>query len=446
MMQTTPRNDEPRSLREAFSLVEMLIVIAIIGIMASMAFVVLGKSGEMAREASTTTIIRILATALREREEAFNDLTASTVYQDPDTPTRQKNGAFRSKVSEFSAWYDAGRPPNTPSIPTELAEIYVRKTMFKSFFPQRRRDLYGYDGVPQEINGFPDDSPLLTRMYSGAPATSTRIADSWIGRGLLTTANAAIPLNAANEYLTANTKDSAATESSELLYLTLSEGDVYGLPPTELDGIDKNMIGDTDNDGNLEFLDGWGKPLQFYNWPTRLLKDDGFNYWETLEAPAGSGSYFPTSSLLISNLPPAAPVLASSNPRRPQPGTVDKHPLYRDPDDVTRSMLRWNVYGTPYPPPSPSLMGCFAAGPSFAMTRITPSGTTSTVAQGFRPTWYHDANTPTKPMVISAGADGDLGLYLPTDATENRLARVIPTVEACQTLGDNITNLQRGPQ
>lgn len=441
MMQTIHRSDERRSQREAFSLVEMLIVIAIIGIMASMAFVVLGKSGEAAREASTTTLIRILATALREREEAFNDLTASTVYQDPDTPTRQKNGYFRSKVAEFSTWYNAALPANP--ISTELAEIYVRKTMFKSLFPQRRRDLYGYDGIPQEINGFPDDSPLLTRMYSGG----TRIADSWLGRGLVTPTNSPIPLNAANEYLSTNTKDNAATESSELLYLALSEGDVFGLPPTELDGIDKNMIGDTDGDGNLEFLDGWGKPLQFYNWPTRLLKDDGLNYWGDLRIPATTtGILYPTAPLLIAGLPPAPPALAGSNLRRPEPGTVDKHPLYRDPDDITRSMLRWNLYGTPYPPPSPLNSSSVLAATNFTITRVTPSGSTSTTAQGFRPTWYHDANTPSRPMIVSAGPDNELGLHLPTEAGENRLARVIFTQEACESLGDNITNLQRGPQ
>jgi prepilin-type N-terminal cleavage/methylation domain-containing protein len=435
MMQTILRSDEQRSQREAFSLVEMMIVIAIIAIMASLAFVVLGKSGEAAREASTTTIIRILATALREREEAFNDLTASTVYQDPDTPTRQKNGLFRSKVAEFSVWYAAG---TGTTISPDLAEIYVRKTMFKSLFPQRRRDLYGYDGVPQEINGFPDDSPLLTRMYSGG----ARIADSWLGRGLVTPTNTPIPLNAANEYLSTNTRDNAATESSELLYLTLSEGDVYGLPPTELDGIDKNMIGDTDGDGNLEFLDGWGRPLQFYNWPTRLLKDDGAVYWGNLEIPANSGTFYPTASLLIAALPPPGPAVPSSSPRRPEPGTLDKHPLYRDPDDITRSMLRWNLYGTP---PTISAVSSLAA-PNFTITRVTPSGSTSTTAQGFRPTWYHDANTPSRPMIVSAGPDDELGLYLPTEPGENRLARVIFTQEACESLGDNITNLQRGPK
>ncbi len=66
------RNDK-RFLREAFSLVEMLIVISIIAILASLSFVMLGRSGEAAREASTKAALKILNASIRERLEAYQD-------------------------------------------------------------------------------------------------------------------------------------------------------------------------------------------------------------------------------------------------------------------------------------------------------------------------------------------------------------------------------------
>lgn len=394
------RNDK-RFLREAFSLVEMLIVISIIAILASLSFVMLGRSGEAAREASTKAALKILNASIRERLEAYQDLTASMAFQDPDTPSKLKNRQFRAEFERFKYLFRRV-VPNPPQNFELMAEVYVRKTMFKSLFPQRVEDLYGYNGV---LDGYPnvvDDSPLLARMFnvSGSP-----VAGSWIQQNI----------------------DDESTESSELLYLVLTSGDVFGLPTSDLDGIDQSLIGDTDRDGNLEFLDAWGKPLQFYNWPTRLIKDDGFNYTGTVVV--GSTPY-PTTSLLISNLPPAGSNSGALTQQQ------NRNRIDRDPDDVLRWMgsaanvLRGNF----------NLRGSGAAYPA------VPLG----------PAGFHDPNTYSSPLIVSAGPDGALGLYLPTatpdlmtippaQAAVNHLARVIATQEGCEALADNLTNLQRGP-
>lgn len=236
--------------------------------------------------------------------------------------------------------------------------------------------------------------------------------------------------------------DNSSTESSELLYLVLTEGDVLGLPPSDIGGIDQNMIGDTDGDGNLEFLDGWGNPLQFYNWPTRLIKDDGVNYWGTLALPlppATMISEYPTTSLLISNLP-APPVVNTSllPDRRPIAGSVASHRMYRDPLDHNRNITRWDVYVAPYTSVSSALASNFSLQP--------PSPAGAYTAMGMNSVWFHDANTPSMPLIVSPGADDVLGLHLPTEDGADRLARVISTEDACKALGDNLTNQQRGPQ
>ena len=268
--------------------------------------------------------------------------------------------------------------------------------MFKSLFPQRIEDLFGYNGTSD--NGGGDDSPMLARMYQSGAVRPT----SWLGRNIT----------------------SAGADSSELLYLTLTEGDVYGLPPSEIDGIDKNLIGDSDSDGNLEFLDGWGRPLQFYNWPTRLIKDDGATFTGTVTV---SGNAYPTASLLISNLPQVQSAGAVSS-------TKNRSRIDRDPEDPLQSL---------YPGRSGYFV-LYSASVTSTFNLQSPSGVIA--AQRFHTNAYHDPNTATMPLVVSAGPDGDLGLYLPTVSGANRLARVIATVDDCQALGDNLTNQQRGPQ
>lgn len=388
-----------RRLRAGFSLVEMLVVIALIALLTSLTYIALGGSGEAAREAATKTSIKILSGALRERIDAFHDITSSSTHTDFDVPVKLKTRVFRTRVEEFQALYANAGNPN-PITPVQ-AEVFVRKLLFKSAFPQRLDDLYGYDGLAGR-----DDSPILTRMYSsGSPITG-----SWIQQNI----------------------DDKQSESSEMLYLVLTQGDVFGLPPADIDGIDNNLIGDTDGDGNLEFLDGWGKPLQFYNWPTRLLKDDGIAYTGTVVL--GPNTY-PTASLLISNLPLAGSTAAAST-------TVSRNRVDRDPEDITRA-LKPNA--APTAVQAPLLF-------SFNLKRgLSPAY----AARPFGSQWYHDANTASMPLIVSAGTDGVLGLHLPAEigtilgdpgANSDRLARVIHTDEACQALADNLTNQQRGPE
>ncbi|RLS37438.1 MAG: type II secretion system protein [Planctomycetota bacterium] len=384
MRRTMPITETHRP-RGGFSLVEMLVVMAIIAILASLTFVAVGASGNAAREAATKTAIRVLSSALRERVDAFQEATAGVTHIDYDVPLKLKNHSFRAKVAEFKALYQAAYDSgdNTVLITPLQAEVFVRKTMFKLAFPQRIEDMYGYD----DVAGTADDSPMLSRI------TGSVLPTDW--------------------------------QSSEILYLTLTQGDVFGLPPADIGGIDQNLIGDTDNDGRLEFLDGWRHSLEFYNWPTRLLKDDGASY--TGKVTVGTTDYT-TSSLLISNLPSVTSTAAAS-------ATTNRNRIDRDPADVTRAL-------NPTSSQTPSVSAAPLMNPFF-LKRGTAA---AYAAMPFTATWYHDSNTASSPLIVSAGQDGILGLHLPTESGADRLARVIHTDEACLSLSDNITNQQRGPQ
>jgi prepilin-type N-terminal cleavage/methylation domain-containing protein len=64
-------------------------------------------------------------------------------------------------------------------------------------------------------------------------------------------------------------------DSAEVLYWLITDSNVFGLVPINTDKFGATEVGDTDGDGKPEFIDGWGRPLRFYRWPTRLIRPDG---------------------------------------------------------------------------------------------------------------------------------------------------------------------------
>lgn len=187
------------------------------------------------------------------------------------------------------------------------------------------------------------------------------------------------------------------TESSELLYYALTRGAVLGIPTVDPAEYKSSEVADTDGDGLLEFVDGWGKPLRFYRWPTRLF------------CPTGS---------FDSNVPPlpvidrtrGASVLFKDLP--PSDGDLKK-----DQDDPTLLLYDAN--------PSAPIMREF------------------TEANYHTPRTYHHF------LIVSSGPDGQkqadpnsaFGLYPPTDTTNfGYLAQPTGNFDA---LTDNITNRNR---
>ena len=243
-------------------------------------------------------------------------------------------------------------------------------------------------------NTYLDDSPLLARMWNSA--SSSWSPDSWKAKDL--TARAADP---------SNVTDDDRAESAELLYLVLTSGDVLGLPPSDLDGIDQNLIGDTDNDGNLELMDGWGKSLQFYNWPTRFFKANGVNYTATDYAQA---------SILVSGIPnstaPAAQVAM----------------MNRDVEDNTSALTRM----------------CTLQGIPFYFSSAFSLSGRPRQCQAFSAAWFHDRDCYSVPLIVSAGPDGSYGMELPnsTATAQSHLGLVSNSTD----LADNISNRQKGPQ
>ncbi|WP_459555778.1 prepilin-type N-terminal cleavage/methylation domain-containing protein [Lacunimicrobium album] len=61
----------------------------------------------------------------------------------------------------------------------------------------------------------------------------------------------------------------------EILYATISKGATIGSDEVQGAEFNASELGDVDNDGLPEIIDSWGNPIQFYRWPTRLIRPDG---------------------------------------------------------------------------------------------------------------------------------------------------------------------------
>lgn len=176
------------------------------------------------------------------------------------------------------------------------------------------------------------------------------------------------------------TEDS--TTSSELLYDFLTQANVLGSEPIGADTFSPAEATDKDGDGFPEFIDAWGNPLRFYRWPTRLFRRNPYWKDQTTVNPIDATD-FANARVLLSTIPSY-----TGNPN------VD---LSRDPDDPLRKCTIFN----------PNITG------------------TSVYKIDFEDLGYHTPATYHVLLVVSAGPDGDLGLYEPYDvANKGHLANV----------------------
>lgn len=342
-------------LRRGFTLIELLVVIAIMVTLASMALVVYARTGESARIAGTKTLLTLLHSAVTERVESLRRFNIPTLSRTAQDDVNDAN------------------------------KIYTYKLLYRGAFPQRLQDLYGRDGMFTPA----DNAPLFS---------------------ILQKKNLTPPLNAANQsYWEQN------LSSAELLYLALTEGTSFGLPPLDLDLIDGKYIADTDGDGLLEFIDGWGNPIRFYNAPTGLLRPDGNVYDGMMGNPTPiTRQNYNNARLLIRTLPEFSPTNPMMNPNQ-----VD-----------------WNDYTSPLNIDPDDPIGEFDA--FFLRKNGSLNEENSMEAQ------FHAVNTYHTPLIVSAGPDGLPGLYEPNDTSAPNNRRRLGVISNLSEVYDNLTNLQRG--
>jgi len=167
-------------------------------------------------------------------------------------------------------------------------------------------------------------------------------------------------------------------DSAEMLYRLITDTDTFGTAAEDAEQFTAAEVNDTDGDGRMEFVDGWGNPIRYYPYPTRLFKPDGNVPSNASDVDRTKGARVLFNALLEPD------------------GTTD--PLDHDPDDP---------YG------------------------VLP-------ANAFNETSLHTPQTYHVPLVVSAGPDERLGLFEPHDrANFGHLAKPNGNTD---DLYDNISN------
>ena len=199
--------------RRAFTLVEMLVVVSVIAILAALTLFAVNKVSVSSKIAKTRTTVQKIDVAMQQIFETYED----------------KFLVFKNKVANDDTTKNLDKE-------TQLRIVlhYLRDTM-RMEMPQCWAEVSA-DPAAIKLNGKNydalDKSPLL-KYYQ-------------------------------------NTKPAGTTPSrSALLFLI-----IQNLNPEALEAFHGSEIADTDGDGLLEFVDAWGRPIQFLRWAPAFTDSD----------------------------------------------------------------------------------------------------------------------------------------------------------------------------
>ena len=376
-----------------FTIVELMIVIAIVALLAGISFGVIAGMLANAKETATRATIAKVDGMLKSQISGF--------YKQLDPRSQETQtlaGKFRS-------------PPYRLTPDRDTSIVLATKAAFLRLYPQNLYEAAGFDRLPETR----DDIPLFFEwLKDHHPGSSVH-----------------------------NPNANSAADSSELLYLAVTEGKVVGGPANADGDLTAAETGDTDGDGWTEILDAWGNPLRFYRWPTRLVNPFGFIGSRhdgagdpngiavtdtSIDLASGTGnsfSFLPTPFRVVigrevieigsisgdtlnvtqrgaqstdaTSHPPGSKVKLApfTNLATLLLGFVNSDLLAKDPDDKFGSILELNQAG--------NLAHIRALGdPPFANDAITDFELL-----------FHTLDSYHAPLIVSAGADEQLGLVEP---------------------------------
>lgn len=356
--------------RSGFTLVELLVVIGILMALTAITWVAVRGVMGTAREKATIATIRKIDALLTKRLEGFErQLIAQEEAAIDGMPQYVKE--VMADVPLLQSLWNNGQQ--------ERARTLARKEYFRRHFPQ----------TVSEVRGM---------------CTGTAYACLGDGR---------FALGVTSDQVT----------NAEILYWLVTRAGSFGIDAVETDAFTANEFTDDDGDGFPHFVDGWGNPIVWYRWPTRLIRPAAApTDVQTIDDPSGTPRYkLPIDTRFADAIWPGLEAYGSRGP-----GTTimqeANDPLARDPSD-----------------------------PTAAASPTTPAD-----AVWFE-RYFHTPDTFHLPLIVSGGPDGladpstSLGLFPPDELDRDRknpppdnhgrLAQPIPT--ATEKLVDNITNRNR---
>lgn len=432
-------------------MVELLMVVAIIGILATMTLAVMNGMVEQAQEEATKTTILKINRLLEQRidgfERAFKGSRREQYIKGTVGLLRQIDGRFD--------YFDAHPSEAPPAI-----ILLARKAGFRYEFPQRYVERSAVGDTPPTSTGLSAAVRSLTTGIPGSvyrklayPIARTQLIEESGGTGSPSVAAIEAKVSAnwdahlAYEAAALRNDSIPSSESAELLYFTLTASGSFGSSPVDADQFLSVEIGDVDLDGLPEFIDSWGNPIHYYRWPTRLVDPTAPNPFapdfDTVNDPTEVDPYPDNSEadglreitdterdfigLTLKGIPPKPTPIA-----RPDGSTyMQRDLLLVDPDDPV------------------GILYTFIEDPKYKDMGID-------LTEEYNEVKYHTPDTYHAPLIISAGPDGILGLRAGNDFDASmgifgNLAQYARTTVSAPTpdnavfdaLSDNVTNRNR---
>jgi prepilin-type N-terminal cleavage/methylation domain-containing protein len=301
-------------IRPGFTLIELSVVIAIIGIILGFVFMALMEATNSANVRATQALITKLDGGLSDRLEALletrpdynnNHLALAGVYNSNYFPNNNfPNRGIMAGVqrAQVIAWYDY--------VKAEMPDVFVCSNLDANYplnfagnpFPTTVNTSLPFPYVlPLGQGDGPTVNPLLTTAGTGVYGASYTAAAgiyknikaggiSYLpqgydgvdnsplgsaGSGLIDEIGEGIPNPADQQTFISALQHNHlhSTARSEMLYALLVEGRGPLGSVFSADDFTSREVQDTDGDGLPEFIDAWGKPLQFYRWPLLYHSD-----------------------------------------------------------------------------------------------------------------------------------------------------------------------------
>jgi prepilin-type N-terminal cleavage/methylation domain-containing protein len=216
--------NQTKATRRAFTLVELMVVIAIIALLAAMSLSALATATEQAKVQRTRAIINKIDQLVMEKWEG---------YRTRAVPIAIPNGTSPRAAAQI--------------------RLHAIRDLMRMELPDRKSD----------VTDDPADVDPVAMSYAKLAAPA-----AWRGYR-----RRAIAMQTARgqDWLDDTAGWTTTSQGSECLYLILAgmrDGD-----KSALEYFSAAEIGDLDEDGMPEILDGWGRPIEFLRWAPGYVKD-----------------------------------------------------------------------------------------------------------------------------------------------------------------------------
>lgn len=270
--------------RPSFTLLELLVAIAILGIMAGMALYSLAGAQTDARNARTRATISKLNEIVLQRWEEYR-------YRPVDVRV-----PIGWRVATKLPGQAVARLPYSPREKARVKMVMLRD-MMRMELPDRVTDLLypptQYTMVSSNAASYAPtklDRPipsawgaLYMSLYNRVAGLKAQGHPDWTNLSMVNINAAASGFSGGSLAATAPIPFlgmspgspvidwNNAVQSSELLYLIVASSDYNG--SSALEFFRPSEVGDPDDDGLLEFVDAWDQPIQWIRWPAGYSGD-----------------------------------------------------------------------------------------------------------------------------------------------------------------------------